>query len=798
MLHILIKLIARNLLQSKSNTLINIFGLTISFTCAFAIIVWINYEFSYDKHIPESDRIYRLTFETTFSGNRLHFARCWEKWVYQMPEDFPQIEEMVRLRPYRHTALRIGENKFYSDRVFATDSNFFKVLGTEIIKGDPLLTLNEPYTAVISSSIASRCFGEDDPVGKTLFLSGDQDEKMILFTIRGVMKDTPVNSHVHFDIITSFADRNVAPDWAYVYLLLRKNANPEDILNGLPSFIKKVKEESDRNDFRPYLQKITDIHLFSDKDREIEINGNIKAIYLFAAIAIILLLISWANYYNLGKVRLLTLRKQMHIQRICGSDSLLMLGQSLTESLISVSLALIVSLISLVIAGKFADAFFGLTLLQNVFSSLQLVWPMIILIVIISMFAGSLPVMYFIFRSRRTVPVSGIKSHYSASGLSVYGILVTFQLCLSIILIISAITIYRQKELIFASGMGDMSSDILAFKQQNWEIRSKYSAFRNRALQDPHIKSFSASLEEPTGETLDAMQVESPEIDENHKSNPLYVLAVEDNFLDFFNIPLIAGRNFSPFNPERKGEDYILNESAVKKLGWTPDEAIGKPFKIKFDYPDIFYGGTVVGVVRDFNYTTVKQAIKPYVMFQKPIFYICFLVRVESAHKAEAIESLKKIWEEIYPGYPFSYSFISDLYSTAYEKEINQARLSSFFSFLAIIIICLGLFSITSVLVSRRTREIGIRKVNGASISAIMVMLNYRFLKWFAVAFLISCPVAWLVMNRWLQSFVYKTELRWWIFILSGALVFFITLLTVTARSWEAARRNPVEALRNE
>jgi len=346
--------------------------------------------------------------------------------------------------------------------------------------------------------------------------------------------------------------------------------------------------------------------------------------------------------------------------------------------------------------------------------------------------------------------------------------------------------------------LGDMSSDILAFKKQNWEIRNNYRTFRNKALLIPYVKSFSASMEEPSGETLDALQVESPEIDENHKDNPLYVLAVEDNFLDFFNIPVVAGRTFSAFNPDRKGEDYILNETAVKKLGWTAEESIGRPFKIKFDYPDIFYGGTVVGVVRDFNFTSAKQEIKPYVLFQKPIFYICFLVRVDSLHKAEAIENLKKIWDEEYPDYPFNYEFISDLYKTAYAKEINQAKYSEFFSMFAILMICMGVFSVMSVLVSRRTKEIGIRKVNGATMTEVMVLLNSRFILWFAAAFIIACPVAGYIMSRWLQSFVSRTALVWWVFAVSGIVVLLVTLFTVCLKSWKAAKRNPVEALRYE
>ena len=349
---------------------------------------------------------------------------------------------------------------------------------------------------------------------------------------------------------------------------------------------------------------------------------------------------------------------------------------------------------------------------------------------------------------------AGIQKKYlkNNSGFSPYGILIAVQFFLAIVLLTAATTIYRQKEFMFSKGTGKMDSEILVFKRQNWEVRFKYQAFRNKALQDPLIKSFSASMEEPTGETLDAFQVESPEIDENHKGRPLYVLPVEDNFLDFFNLALVAGRNFSSFNPDRKGEDYILNEKAVKQLGWTPQEAIGRPFRILFDSPDIFYGGTVVGVVSDFYYTSMKKEIKPYVMFQKPIFYLCFLVKVDAARKDEAILNLKKIWEEELPDYPFQYEFLNDMYKSAYRKELTQSNLTSFFSVLAMIIICLGLVSVTSVLLAQRTREIGIRKVNGANILNIMKLLNSFFLRWFAVAFIVAIPVAWYTSYKWLRT----------------------------------------------
>jgi len=793
-----IKLIFRNLFKIKSYSALNILGLSIGLACALVVTGWVKNEYSYDKHLPDTDRTYRLTFETNTFGNRLHFARCWEKWIWQMPGVFPQIEEMVRLSPYRHTAIKVGENKLYSDLVFATDSNFFKVFGIKLFTGNVETVLKEPYSAVISLSLAKKLFGNDNPVDQILLLSGEYDTKMTLFTIKGIMQNSPENSHIHFDILTSFADPQEAPAWAYVYLLLKQKTNPDDILAGLPSFIEEVEKERPQTTFTPYLQKITDIHLFSNKDREAEPNGNITSIYLFIVVGLVLLLVSWVNYYNLNKSRLFVLKKQIQIQRILGSNNKLIIIHSLTESGITVALSLILAVTFLGLSANPVNLFFGFDLYHYVLTGLVSTWPIAVAILFISVFVGSLPVfLHILVREKALTSFKEIPAH-ARQGFSSYGILMIIQFTLSIVLMVSTITIYQQKELIFSRSMGNMNSNILVFKNQNWEIRNKYSAFRYKALQDPLIKSFTAAMEEPAGETADAIQVESSALDDTHKDNQLYFLVVEDNFLNFFDIPLIAGRNFSPYNPDRKGEDYILNETAVKQLGWTPEKAIGSPFNIKFSVPDIFYGGTVIGVVRDFNFTTLKHEIKPYFLVQKPIFYLTYIVEVDSARKEEAITNLKTIWEEELPDYPFQYEFISDLYKTAYMKELSQSKLTAFFSILAIVIICLGLYSVTSVLVSRRIKEIGIRKVNGAKVSDILVMLTSDFVKWFGISLVIACPVALYAMHKWLQDFAYRTNISWWAFVVTGGIILAVTMLTVCLQSWRAATSNPVEALRYE
>jgi putative ABC transport system permease protein len=792
------RLIIRNLFRVKSYTILNITGLAIGLACSIAVIVWVKNELSYDKHLPDSDRIYRLTFETNFNGNRIHFARCYETWIWEMPNTFPQIEQMVRLEPYRRAAIKAGENKFYSDRVFSTDTNFFKVFNIDLLSGDFEKVLSEPNSAVISASMAHRCFGNTNPIGQPIIISGEQDTKFGTFFIKGVMKDNPPNSHIHFDILTSFAKPEEPPYWAYVYILLKKNSSPDDILSQLPAFLKDVVKITDQSNYTPYLQKITEIHLNSNKDRELEANGNITGLYLFILIAFVLLVVSWVNYYNLNNATLLTLQKQIHIQRIVGANNRIVILQTLAESAISVILSLILAIILIDLADNPARTIFGFNILPGGYSDILHNWSLILALLIISLVAGSLPVIIYIISGRNSSQGFREIRYKRNRGISSYGILMTAQLCLSIILMVSAITIYKQNNFMLSRSLGDMSSEILSFKQQNWESRSKYTAIRNRALQNPLIKSFSAAMEQPSGETLDALKVEAPGINNNLEETRLFVMPAEDNFLDFFNITLTAGRNFSTYNPDRKGEDYILNETALKRLGWTAEEAIGQPFKIAFDSPDIFFGGTVVGVVKDFNFNTVKQEIKPYVLFQKPIFYICFLAKVDSARKDEAIADLKKIWSEELPDYPFQYEFLDDVYKSAYQKEISQAKITAFFSILAIIIICFGLFSVTSVLVARRTKEIGIRKVNGAKISNVLIMLNSGFIKMGAIAFAIGCPAAWYVMNKWLQNFVYRTDLKWWVYVIAGIIVFSVTLITVSLQSWRAATRNPVEALRYE
>jgi putative ABC transport system permease protein len=429
---------------------------------------------------------------------------------------------------------------------------------------------------------------------------------------------------------------------------------------------------------------------------------------------------------------------------------------------------------------------------------------MIILLLVIfavSLLIGCIPVTIFMIKLKSSVSLLNTASTGRSNKPSSFfrKTLIVFQFTLTIILIISAFIINLQGNYILNHQAGAKQDSILVIKLFNQDILSRYSLLKSELLKSPYIKEATATFEEPYDQTMDAMGFETDGIKEENKDKILWVYSADDNFFKFNEIPIIAGSDFPTFDENLKKEYYILNETAVKELGWTPEEAVGKPFKLKFFYGDnVIYGGNIVGVVKDFNLNTLHHEIKPFVFFQKEIWFWVMLVKVDMQHRTQAMNFIKQKWEMVSPDYPLSYEYNSDVFFAAYKKEIIQSRLTWFFSFLAIIISCMGLFAISSIIILRRTKEIGIRKVNGAAISEIVRMLSVEFTRGVIFAFCIATPIAWYAMSKWLQNFVYKTELSWWIFILSGFIALCIALLTVSWQSWNAARRNPVEALRYE
>ncbi len=796
----------RNIFKNKLTFLINIFGLSISLACSALIILFIRYELSYDKFNAGSDRIYRFTYSIKRNnGYQAHFARCNVPWIKYLPEDFPEIEKMVTLVPYKNITLKINDEKFSLSSAFYADSTLFNVFTVKLLRGEANKVLSEPHTAVISNSLAAKYFKNTDPVGKTIINTGQfEDDKWVSksFTITGVYKDIPANSHFHSDLFLSKTSANSNDnEWKYVYLLFRINTKPADLIKKFPEFLKKhASEEKNTDEIIPDLQSITDIHLKSDKDREIEQNGNMAIIYIVGLIGLVILVISWVNYLNLSIAKVFSHGKSISLYNIYGNTRSLF-TQYFIESLLINTVSLIIAILLIATFFPSISSITGNVLNSHIFQFAPGIIIWLLLIFAGSLLIGCIPVAVFVMKLKTSASVlnPAINGAQNKPSSFFRKSLIIFQFTLTIILIISAFVINLQSKYILDHQAGAKQDSVLVIKLFNQDILSKYTLLKSEILKSPYVKDATATFEEPFGLTMDAMGFETEGIKEENKDKVLWVYSADDNFFKFNNIPIIAGSDFPVYNENLKKDYYILNETAVKQLGWTPEEAIGKPFKLKFAESDeIFFGGNIVGVVKDFNLNTLHHEIKPFVFFQRNIWFWVMLVKVDPNHRTEAMNFIKQKWEMISPDYPFTYEYNSDVFFAAYKKEIIQSRLTWFFSILAIIISCLGLFAISSIIILKRTKEIGIKKVNGAATIEIIRMLALEFTRGVIIAFIIAAPVAWYVMHKWLQNFVYKTTLSWWIFVLAGVIAMLIAIITVTWQCWYAARRNPVEALRYE
>jgi len=774
-------------------------------TCSFFILVWADYELSFDRFYSTGERLYRLTFEYHSKEHQSHFARSYQNWVLQIPEFFPEVEQMIRLQPMRESRIRINQNKFYNSRNFSSDSSFFEVFGFELLRGDPEKILAEPRSVVLSESIANKYFENENPVGKEIFSGHQFDTIMNMYTVTGIMKDFPVNSHFHVDILSSFDDPKQHVGWAYIYLLLHEGSDPETMLFKFPDFLRQFMNNEDLADWTPHLQLVKDIHLYSDKDREIEHNGNIQNISIFFIVALVLLIVALINYAN---IQFTVINKKMgfiFLNRAVGARirdvSRFIVVESATQNLT----AFLFSFLLLIIGMPLFNKIFGYQVdLAHWNIWLQLCTTGLIFIGL-GIFIGSYPVLLLRGKEKllnltgQIFYQSGFSLIYPRGKMNGRKAMTVLQFLGAVILIISTLLVNKQLNYMLGSSIGSGQTDILVLKNLARPVLDDYTIFKRELLSNSLVREVSASMEEPGHEVLDAMQFEMDGMDESLIGEYLNVLPVDNSFLEFYDIPLIAGENFPDYLGMDANEYYIINESALKKLGFrSPEDAIGQPFKLTFQWPGIFKGGKIIGVSEDFHFYSMNKAIKPIVMFQKHIFFWCFVIRVDDNNFDQAVDYVANTWDRIYPDYPLEYHFVDDLYAAIYQTEIMQVKVMGIFSLLTIILALLGLVSVVMYSTEMRTKEIGIRKVNGAGIFRILLLLNGEIFVQILVTLLLAIPLTWYIINRWLQNYIYRIDIHWSIFVFAGLIIIILALLSTSYQTYRAADRNPVESLRYE
>jgi len=790
--------------------IINVIGLSIALVSIIVIFSFTFNEFSYDKFHSKAHRICRITQNTNTGISSMIDAR-FSSWHYtDLKGKHPEIEEITGITSFRKAIVSINDKAFYTTKAFSVDSSFFKIFDFELIIGNKNTIFSHPKQVAITESLAKTYFGSTNIIGKQLLITHQRSKKSEPYTIKAILKDFPKNSHFKADILCSLENKN-GNNWAYSYMLLKPNV---DILKVQQAIQNDWDIMNKDEEWHPIvdLQALSDIHLHSHKSRELETNGNLSALLLLISGVFIIVIIALINFINLNYVQFLAEQKNINIKIVNGASNYHIAMDFFKELSLLLTSVFFISILTL---------YFLPDLISSDIFQINNSIELIIITVIFTILVVILAFSPYIFRKRkRNSPLLISDKSYQISFL--------IQFSLSIIIIISTLIIHQQINYIKLLHPQSQNADIIVIPRNSSVAVSHFELFKEKLLNHPEIIDVCAASEEPGGTVTDNFPY-TIDGDTNETYQSLNALITDDSFLRFMNIKTLAGtislshipsyewdqkameldwaENYNyelpdDFDKEEimsYSEEYIINETALKHMGFkNPQEVIGKRFKLNHQMKYLFPKGTIIGVVEDFHYTNIHIKEKPLIIIPRMLFCHNFLIRLDTNNVKGTLSVIKKEWEEVNKGIPFKYEFITDSYAKVYQSEYHQMKVLLLFTIVSILLSMIGLFAMISFKLRLRTKEIGIRKVNGATVLEIVNMFNLDFAKWLIIAFILSIPISYYAMTKWLENFAYKTELNWWIFAFSGIIVSLITTIIVSWLSYKVARRNPVEALKYE
>ncbi|MEO0572167.1 MAG: ABC transporter permease [Bacteroidota bacterium] len=795
-----LKIAWRNLLKNKGYSIINIGGLAIGLACFLLIAIFISNELSFDNYHTKKENIYRVVHQRSEEDPT-------DTWIWgnapvgpALKSDFPEIVEKVQFSGISDILLEYNNRSFQESECFYADASVFNVFSWPLVAGNPEIALEAPYSIVLTETTAKKYFGNENPIGKTLKGIGgraaDGD-----YTVTGVVKDIPHNSHFSFDILMSmgsfYQTRPEIFDWwgyvdFYTYLEVADNFDQKAFEAKIPGFLDKHIDPEERKEYyyNFSLEPLNNIYLHSASDRQPGETGSLSNIYIFSIIGLFILIIASINFMNLATARSMERAKEVGVRKVIGAERKGLIYQFLGESLILVLVASVLGLLLAFLAlpwlGDLTNRTFELGAILTV--------PILLLYfgvtLLTGLFAGSYPA--FILSGFK--PVSVLKGAFrtSSQGTNLRKGLVVFQFSLSIAMIASTAVVYRQLGFMLNkdTGFDKEQQLILDF---NWDdtVLDNSEAFKNELLSLTDVHSVSLSRTVPSSHFPAAgTDIETP--NGNMENFSPYIYEVDNNFIQHYKIDVVAGRAFSSDFPTDSISSLVINEAAAKSFGYSnPQEIIGKKFQ------QWGRNGTIIGVVKDFNYMSLHQKVAPLTLRQVP-YGRYFSLRMKTDNYQDALATVEKKWAELAPHRPFLYSFLDESFNEQYLADIRFRRLFTLFSCLAIFIACLGLFGLATYSAMLRTKEIGIRKVLGADLGTIVTLLSKDFIKLVGIAILIAIPFSWYVMEQWLNKYAYKIDIQWWVFALSGIVALSIAIFTISFQSVKSAMANPIQSLRTE
>ena len=777
----------RHLFRHKIYTLINIAGLTLGLTSCILALLYVQYELSYDRFHKHADRIYRVTYPN-------EMARIAPAWAPRMETDFPEIVRGVRLTKNR-PIVGSEDRRFYEDRFFFADPQLFEVFSFPLIQGDPSTALVDPYSLVLTEEMARKYFGEENPLGRTLPVN-DEDKGPVDYKITGVAQAPPANSHLHFDFLASMVEKGedkLYESWGwvhfYTYVLLAEEHAVSKLQRHLPAFIDRHKGKGKSALIRLDLQPLTDIHLHSRLAREIEPNGDIAYVYVFIAGALFSLLISCINFANLATAQGLRRANEVGVRKVVGANPSQLVGQFLGEAIFLALLALVLAIALVEITLPTLSA------LTNTDLNLSTDWlvAMAGFAILVGLVSGSYPAFFL----STFQPVQVLKGTFkgSRSGVLLRKILMVVQFTASTALTISTLICLNQLTYIQTKNLGLSKDQIISVSLLDRTVRPSYPSLKSVLLQHPDVVGVTASLSPPSDRLIDDGLILAEGMIDSEDERYMLVLPVDHDFVHMLGIQLVAGRDFSSELATDAGQAFLLNEAAVRRIGWSiPEEAIGKRFSWRH------FEGKIIGVTTDFHFSSLHHPVEPMVMLvptQQPwLHYMLVKIQPEGAQRVVAF--MQDQWQERFPQSLLEWTFLDDLFAALYRNEEQVGKLMTAFSLVTIFVACLGLLGLAAFTVEQRTKEMGIRKVLGANMSNVVSLILKDFAWLVFAANLISCPIAYFAMNKWLQDFTYRIDLGVEIFIFGVILILAIALATVSFHAIKVAQTNPVYALRYE
>ena len=811
------KIALRKVRRQKIYSFINIAGLAVGIACCAVIILYVTNELTYDNFHKDVDRIYRIATHRINIVGEFRMSSTPAPLALDLKANYPQVEEVIRVVPPYENASHVlvvrGEKRFFENRVWFADPEIFRLFRMRFLQGDPATALTEPNAVVLTEGIVEKCFGEENPLGKTIQIEIDYDIRPVKiqdFVVTGVIKNSPANTHLKYDIFISMATMlsnlpDFNEDWLipkvkYTYIKLNPAVDVDFFEEQIQQIAKKFadiyEEKYNRKMdlYRYFLQPVKKIHMYSSNSREIDPPGNWYYIYIYSIIAFLILLIGCMNFMNLSAALSTMRTKEVGLRKVVGAQRQQLVRQFLGESFLITILGFIFALGLISLLLTFFNEMAGTELSLAGLKQPVVLFSLLGLLLFVSIGSGSYPA--FILTSFKPASILQGRLAPASRGSMMQKFLVIGQFAISIFLVICSLTVFKQLNFMRGRALGfDLEQKlILRVKSNLGYFRRDYEAVKKDFLNYPSIIGATVSSSVP-GDKGDSGYYMTTKKEDFKGASRLKVITMDYDFIPEYGIKMVAGRSFQREMGNDETGSFLINMAGVKELGFnSPEEAINKYYQAHYHRMT----KRIIGVTDDFHYHGMQEVVEPLVMDIENSLMNTLTLSINVENMGGLMRFIKEKWDEHFPGVPFEYSFLDDDFDREYHYEKQMGRLLSIITTLGLIIACLGLFGLASFVTQRRQKEIGIRKVLGASVSDIVVLLSKKFVILILISVVIASPIAWYSMNKWLQDFAYRVNMNLIVFVIAAVTAWVIALLTVSFQAIRAASANPANSLRDE